>query len=133
MINASNTCELHDQLRHNMIIATTPDPLYSDDLIEVELEFEAQFELNNNMPLICLNQLEKSSGQTILLDSKDLYLSYDNFHQLLYTGLDFYAVLSNQYRASFVTSDENRTKAMEQTKALIEMLQDHYSLLEAGK
>ena len=132
-MNASNTFDLNEQLRHNKIFATTPDPLYSDDLIEVELEFEAQFELANNLPLVCLNQLDKTSGQTILLESKDLYLTYDNFHQLLYTGLDFFGVMSNQYRASFVTSDENRTKAMEQTKALVEMLQDHYALLEAGK
>ena len=130
---ASNTFDLNEQLRHNKIIATTPDPLYSDDLIEVELEFEAQFELANNLPLVCLNQLDKNSGQTILLESKDLYLTYDNFHQLLYTGLDFYAVLSNQDRASFVESEAQRTKAMEQTKALIDMLQDHYSVLEAGK
>ena len=132
-MNASNTLELHEQLRHLKIFATTPDPLYSDDLIDVELEFEAQFELANNLPLICLNQLDKNSGQTILLESKDLYLTYDNFHQLLYTGLDFFGVMSNQYRASFVETEEQRTKAMEQTKALIEMLQDHYSLLEAGQ
>ena len=132
-MNASNTFDLNEQLRHNKIIATTPDPLYSDDLIEVELEYEAQFELANNLPLVCLNQLDKNSGQTILLESKDLYLTYDNFHQLLYTGLDFYAVLSNQYRASLVESEELRRKAMEQTKALIDMLQNHYSLLEAGQ
>ena len=130
---ASNTFDINEQLRHNKIIATTPDPLYSDDLIEVELEFEAQFELANNLPLVCLNQLDKTSGQTILLESKDLYLTYDNFHQLLYTGLDFFGVMSNQYRASFVETEEQRTKAMEQIKALVEMLQDHYALLEAGK
>jgi len=132
-MNASNTCDLHEQLRQNKIIATTPDPLYSDDLIEVELEFEAQFELNNNMPLICLNQLEKSSGQTILLDSKDIYFTHSNFYQLLYTGLDFFGVMSKQYRASFFTSDEEQTAAIHKTQALIDMLENHLSLLEAGK
>jgi hypothetical protein len=131
-MNASNTCSPTVTLCHPKIIASTPDPLYTDDLIEVELEFETQLEHSNNIPIVCLNQITKNGGKTILLDSNDLYMTYDNFQQLIFTGLELLSGISKQYQASMTESDIRHMRSIQKSKALIELLKDHVSNLEAS-
>ena len=130
-MNLNNTCSPTVTHCHPKIIASTPDPMYTDDLIEVELEFETQLEHSNNIPIVCLNQITKNGGKTILLDSNDLYMTYDNFQHLIFTGLELLSAISMQYQTSITESDTKHMRSIQRSKALLDLLKDHVSILEA--
>lgn len=125
---------LHDVMSstdNTRVFATTPDPQYSDDLINVEVYFDGQVEMFDDAPIICLNQVNRDiPGQTILLESKDLYLSLSNFGKLIFTGVELYTVLSKQYVDSASMDAELKQLSIDERNHVAKLLQSYVAMLE---
>jgi hypothetical protein len=113
------------------VFATTPDPEYSDDLINVEVYFDGQVEMFDDAPIICLNQVNRDiPGQTILLESKDLYLSLSNFGKLIFTAVELFSVLSKQYVDVATMDSDHKQETIDNCNRVIKQLQSYVTSLE---
>jgi hypothetical protein len=125
---------LHDVMSrtHNArVFATTPDPEHSDDLINVEVYFDGQVEMFDDAPIICLNQVNREvPGQTVLLESKDLYLSLSNFGRLIFTGVELYTVLSKQFVDVASLDHELRHLYIDECNHVTKLVQSYVAMLE---
>ena len=129
-MNPETNIEVHN-FKLSGISATTPDPDYIDDLINVEVNFSGEIEYFEGAPLVCLNHVRRDiPGQTILLESKDLYLSLSNFGKLIFTGVELFSVLSKQYVDVATMDSDHKQETIDNCNRVIKQLQSYVTSLE---
>jgi hypothetical protein len=122
--------EVHN-FKFSGISATTPDPDYVDDLINVEVNFSGEIEYFEGVPIVCLNQVRRDvPEQTILLESKDLYLTLGNFGKLIFTGFELYTVLFKQYVDVAAMDPDHKQETIQNCNRVIEQFQNYVASLE---
>lgn len=130
-MNTETTIETNS-FRFSGTSATTSDPDYIDDLINVEVSFSGEIECFEGRPIVCLNQVRKDiPGQTILIDSRDLYFKLRDFGQLLFTGIELFSVLTRQYVDAESMDSELKLETIRNCNHAINHLQNLASSLEA--
>ena len=131
-MNPETSIEVNN-FRFTGISATTPDPDYIDDLINVEVNFTGEVECFDDAPIVCINQIRRDiPGQTILLESKDVYLTLGNFGNLIFTGAELFSVLSKQYVDVEAMDSDHKQASIDNCNRAIEQLQNYVTCLEAS-
>ena len=119
--------------RFTGISATTPDPDYIDDLINIEVNFSGEIECFEGAPIVCLNHVRRDiPGQTILIDSRDVYFKLKDFGQLIFTGVELYTVLSKQYIDAESMDSEQKQETIKNCNHAIKHLQNLATSLEGS-
>lgn len=113
------------------ISATTPDPDYIDDLINVEVNFSGEIECFEGAPIVCLNHVRRDiPGQTVLLESKDLYLTLGNFGLLMFIGVELFTILSKQYVDVAAMDTDHKQETIDNCNRAIKQIQNYVTTLE---
>ena len=129
-MNPETSIEVNN-FKFSGISATTPDPDYIDDLINVEVNFSGEFEYFEGAPIVCLNHVRRDiPGQTVLLESKDLYLTLGNFGLLMFIGVELFTILSKQYVDVAAMDTDHKQETIDNCNRAIKQIQNYVTTLE---
>ena len=114
-----------------ILASTCYDSANPDALRQVEVRIDAQMEFNGGAPILCLSQLDRSTpGQTVILESRDLYMNLVNFRKLTFTNLKLLVLLTKQYQDSIVRDQCGHQVSLQDATHVYDLIAEYIELLE---